>query len=1329
MIDRIIEWSTRNRFLTLVLVAALGVAGVWSVRRTPVDAIPDLSENQVIVFADWMGRSPQEIEDQVTYPLSVNLQGLAGVKAVRSTSEFSFSMINVIFDDSVDFYFARTRVLERLSIAQTMLPEGVAPYLAPDATALGQIFWYTVEGEGRDLGELRAVQDWYVRYQLWSVPGVAQVSSVGGMPREWQVDVDPERLRAWGVTLGELYGAIARGNSSVGGRVVQKGNAEFLVRGVGWIRDARDIEDTVVASRAGTPVRVRDVATVQLGSEFRRSVLEKDGGEAVGGVVMMRYGENPLSVTAALHDKLRELAPGLPAGVRVVPFYDRTRLIGDAVATVSHTVIEEMLVASLVILLVMRHLGASLIVCVTLPLAVLGAFVLMQRTGVPSNIMSLSGIAISIGVLVDQAIVLTDNAMHRLRERFGDGPVTGDTRELLVGPCKEVGRPIFFAIAIMIISFLPVFALGGMEGKMFHPLAWTKTFALVSVGVLTITLLPALLPLVLRGRIRAEEDSWLVRSVVVIYRPVLAWLMERHRAVVVAFACILGLGWVLAGRLGREFMPPLDEGSILDMPVTVPRASVTEAADDLKARDALLRKFPEVEQVVGKAGRADTPTDPSPLDMVETMVNLRPRDAWPRRHLEFDDARDETAAVLAELETRGIVAKTPTQRRTDLANDATMFAVETFDARARELALQRLAESAPDLERALVRRGVDATIAFLRSEGRLLRAPDETDAAELTSALLPAYGRHFAELVLAADVAPFLRDAAAGLVTRGVVTERPDLLVETRGTLASLAFDLRSTFGGEPPDLVDRTRAELAETRSAFVAERLEHLRWELDGLAPAAYPVAAAEQLVAAARARDVLSREPAEGELVEVRRARESAFHPFLRPKTKQELLQEMDSTIRVPGWANIWTQPIVNRIDMLATGVRTMIGVKVFGSDLTQIQSVSDQVADVLRGIRGAVDVFPDQSTGEGYVEVTVDRERAARYGVNVGDVQDVIEIAVGGRAITQTVEGRERYPVRVRYARDARLDEESLRRVLVAARGAAPAGGMGGGAMDGMGAAPAAPAATAPLQVPLAEVADVRVVEGPSMIKSENGTLRNYVQLNVRDRDIVGFVEEAQRAVEERVQIPPGMHLEWSGQFEHQVRARRTLQVVFPAVVLLILVILYVTYHDFAHALLMLLAVPGALAGGVIFQSLFGFNFSVAVWVGYIACFGMATETGIVMLVYLREAVARHGGIENIPSVEALREIVIDGAVRRLRPKLLTEGTTIIGLAPMLWATGAGAEVIRPMAAPVLGGILMADEVIDVFLPVLFYWVEKRRWHRAQRGRAAARASATPGPTRA
>jgi Cu(I)/Ag(I) efflux system membrane protein CusA/SilA len=1230
MIERVIAWSVRNRFLVLVLVAAFAVLGVFALRKTPIDAIPDLSENQVIVFADWAGRSPREVEDQVTRPLSLHLEGLARVKSVRGSSEAGFSMIDVIFEDDVDFYFARTRVQERLATAGSSLPARVTPYMAPDATALGQILWYTVEGEGRDLGELRAIEDFYVRPRLASVPGVAQVASIGGKVREWQVEIDPDRLAGLGLTLGEVSSAVSRSNDAVGAGTISKSNAEYIVRGIGWVKDGRDLEDAVVAARDGVPVRVRDVARVELGPAPRRGVLERDGREAVGGVVLMRFGENPRSVTAAVHEKLDALAPGLPEGVRVVPFYERTRLIDDAISTVATTVLVEIAIACAVIFLVMRHLGASLVVCLTLPLAILGSFIGMRCLGVTSNIMSLSGIAISVGVLVDQAIVLADNAMHRLRERFGDGEVEGDTRELLVGPCQEVGRPVFFAILVMLVSFLPVFALSGMEGKMFHPLAWTKTLALLSVGVLTITLLPALLPVVLRGRIRSEEESWLVRSVAAVYRPVLSWLMDRPKLVLGSFVAILAVGIVLAGRMGSEFMPPLDEGSILDMPVTVPRVSVAQAADDLAARDALLREFPEVASVVGKAGRAETPTDPSPLSMIETMVDLRPKEEWPYRHLDYDDALAESRAVLDLLVARGVVKACPDEERAAVANDGTMFAVESFDAAMRAFCLRRRA----------------------------------------------AWGRELAPLS--------------------------------------------------------------ADGRAASLAKKTVELRWELDALAPATYADAAVTGFARTARDRGVLLREAEADDVAEVRRSREGAFRPYLRQNTKRDLLQEMDAYVRVPGWANIWTQPIVNRIDMLATGVRTTVGVKVFGPDEATIRRVADEVAGILRAVPGAVDVAPDQSAGASYVEVRVDRQRAARSGANAADVLDVVETALGGKVVSQTLDAGERTAVRVRCSRAARADEAALRRILVPTAGrtaespaamSGPAAGMAMGAapadvvtadpMGGMsGGTPASaprPAAVATVagswspdpgragqgSVPLSAVADVRIVEGPTMIRSENGSLCGYVQMNVRDRDLAGFVEEAPRVVAERVATPPGVALEWSGQFEHEVHVRRTLAVVFPVVVALIFLILWWTWRDSAHAALLMLAVPGALAGGVIVQALFGHPFSTAAWIGYAACFGMATQTGIVMLVYLRKAAAEAGALDG------LRDVVLSGAVRRLRPKLLTEAVTVLAIAPMLSAVGTGAEVMRPMAAPVLGGILVADEVIDVVLPVLFYALEERR----------------------
>src|SRR6516225_2216511 len=650
MIESIIVWSIRNRYVVILASLAMAVAGVRAMLTMPVDAIPDLSENQVIVFADWMGRSPQEIEDQVTYPLSSKLQGLAGVKVIRSSSEFNFSMITIIFEESVDYYFARQRVLEKLTTIAPEMPPGVVTYMAADATAVGQIFWYTVEGEGKSLDELRSLQDWFVRYQLNSVPGVAEVASVGGAPREYQVDLDPNKLRAYGVSLGEVYSAVARSNSSVGGRIIHQGNAEYLIRSVGWIENLGDIRDTVVAQRKnGTPLRIGDLGAVQIGPTFRRSVLEKDGKEVVGGVVLMRYGENPLEVTRRIKEKISTPQAGLPAGVRIIPFYDRTPLIHKALETVSGTVKEELIVCTLAILLVMGHLGNAFVVAVTLPMAILFSFLMMRLLGISSNIMSLAGISISVGILIDQAVVMGENAAHHLSRRFGRERVTGDTTEIVIAACRTVGRPIFFSVLITILSFLPVFALTGREGKMFHPLAYTKTFALIGVALLSITLVPALIPIFLKGRIRSEDENWLVRTMITIFKPMLAWLMDRTTLVCWLFVVILGLGYVASTKLGREFMPDLDEQSLMDMPTTVPRASIAQVERDIRVRNEILRGFPEVWQVVGKAGRAETPTDPSPLDMVETVINLRDHDVWPTRKLKFEDAVAQTKVALDAL--------------------------------------------------------------------------------------------------------------------------------------------------------------------------------------------------------------------------------------------------------------------------------------------------------------------------------------------------------------------------------------------------------------------------------------------------------------------------------------------------------------------------------------------------------------------------------------------------------------------------------------------------------------------------------------------------------
>jgi Cu(I)/Ag(I) efflux system membrane protein CusA/SilA len=1217
MIARIIEFSVRNRWLVILLWLGIALWGGWALWHTPVDAIPDLSENQVIVFADWMGRSPADIEEQVTYPLSVQLQGLAGVKTIRSSSEPNFSMITIIFDDKTDFYFARTRVLERLTTAKASLPAEVSPQLAPDATALGQIFWYTVEGGGLSTDALRAVEDFTVKYQLASIPGVAEVASVGGFVRQYQVDVDPAKLRIYNLPLSAVYSAIAASNASVGGKAIATVNSEYLIRSVGWLKGIEDLENVVVETRAGVPIRIKDVAIVQLGPEFRRSALEKNGGEAVGGVVMMRLGQNPLQVTEAIKQKIREIQPGLPAGVRIVPFYDRTRLIESAIHTVTGTLTEEMIIACVAILLLLttirtlrsahRGIAAGLrsafVVCVTLPMAVLISFLLMYYLDIPSNIMSLSGIAISIGILVDASVVMVENATHELHQHFGSRPVTGDTTEIVVRACRLVGRPIFFSVLIMLLSFLPIFAFGGQEGKLSHPLAFTKSFAMCGVALLAITLVPAMIPLLIRGQLSGEEENPIVRSFIHIYKPMLSWVIERPGVVWTILALIVGIGLGLARHLGSEFMPELNEGSIMDMPLTAPRVPMAQAVDDVQVRDRFLRSFPEVEQVVGKIGRAETATDPSPLDMVETIVSLRPTEVWPKRKIKFDDAMKQAAVVAEAMKQRGCLKGFDD----DLLNTASQIALSEFDRSMRDLARRRQIEFAATLPGDLDERAAVA------------RWRDRTKALNWE-----------------------LFDYAKVAIN--------DLLIDA----------LSRTAHGTPNEGANPQADQRSKLRDELVEAHAKKL----------------------------------------------------FLWTRTKDDLVKEMDSELQMPGWGNVWTQPIINRVNMLATGVRTQIGVKVFGpsgrsldDSIKDVQRASERIAQRLREVPGAVDVVADQATGKRYVQVEIDRAKAARYGVNVEDVSQAVEVAMGGGRVTSTVEGRQRFSVQLRYQRNDWQDVEKLNEVLVAGRASA-AMTTGVSEMPRESAKPQ----EATILVPLGQVADVRIVDGPSMIKSENGRLRNYVTLNVRDRDIVGFVEEARRAIQpiEAQLAGSGMSIEWSGEFENQLRARQTLTLIFPMVATLILLLLYVTFKDLMDTMLVFLAVLGALAGAVIFQAIFGFNFSVIVSIGYVAAFGMATQTGVIMLVYLREAIDRRGGLMNIHSLDELKQAVIEGAVHRLRPKLLTEGVAIVGLVPMLWAAGTGADIMRPMAAPVLGGLLISDEVIDLMIPVLFYWIRKRRW---------------------
>ena len=1035
MINRLIEFSLKNRPLVLIAYLILAAWGYWALLKTPIDAIPDLSENQVIVYTDWSGRSPQEVEDQITYPLTTNLQGLAGVKNVRSSSAFGFSMINVIFQDDVDLYFARTRVLERLSLASSFLPEGAVPVLGPDATGVGQVFWYTVEGP-YDGGTLHSLQDWFIKYQLNSVAGVAEVASIGGWVRQYQIDVDPTKLRGYNISLSTLVSAVQRSNNNVGAKVLEVNDTEEAVRGVGLINSVDDLNNIVLSASGGTPVYIRNVADVHVGPEFRRGALDKAGKEVVGGVVVIRNGANALEIIDAIKQKIRALEPGLPKGVHIVPFYDRSDLIRHSVDTLKTALIEEIVLVTLAHVLFLWHFRSILIVTLPLPLAVLCSFLFMHYIGISSNIMSLGGIAIAIGVLVDAGIVMTENVLRKAEQHYeAHGEYRSAIEQITFEAAKMVGRPIFFAMAIIILAFVPVFALTGMEGKLFHPLAFTKTFAMVGSTLIAVTLVPVLCTFLIRGKLHREEDNPLMRGLRGLYKPTLKWAL-RHRVLTLGAAVVIFISAVLlATTIGSEFMPPLNEETALFMPITDPSISLTKAGQILRWQDEVIAQDPLVASVVGKIGRAESAIDPAPVNMTETVIVFKPKNQWPS------------------------------------------------------------------------------------------------------------------------------------------------------GT---------------------------------------------------------------------------------------------------TKETILQRLDEKLRMPGVTNIWTQPIRNRIDMLSTGIRTQVGVKIFGSDLATIEQKAEEIERVLHRVPGAVDLYAERITGAPYLEIKTNREAAARYGINVGEVQGVIETAIGGKNLTTVIDGRQRLPVRVRYARDFREDPDTLSRVLVTASNGA--------------------------QIPLGEIADIRLVMGPTMISSENGLLRGTVLMNVRGRDVGGFVADAQRAVARQVKMPQGYYIEWSGQYENEISARKRLELVIPIVFLIIFLLLYKTYNSFREASHVILAVPFALSGGVFLLKLLGYNFSVAVWVGFIALFGTAVQTGVVMVIYLEEAVARKKAVEGKLTLAGLREAVIEGALLRLRPKVMTVSTIVAGLLPIMWSARTGAEVMKPLATPVLGGMVSSLLHVLIVTPVIFTWLRERELRR-------------------
>ncbi len=1069
MIQRLIHFALQNRFLVLCLALLLTAWGVKSVYETPVDAIPDLSENQVIVFADWSGRSPQEVEDQVTYPLSVNLQGLAGVKTVRANSMFGFSLITVIFEDKIDNYFARSRVLERLSYISSLLPEGVRPQLGPDATGLGWVYQYYLQVDpklapqgGYDLGQLRAVQDWFVRYQLNAVQGVAEVASIGGFVKQYQIDVSSEKMRSVGVMLSEVLEAVKQGNMNVGGKVAEENGMEFVVRGIGLVKSTADLENISVKVKDGVPVYLRDLATITLGGDFRRGALDVDGHEKVGGVVVMRTGENAMNVIKRVKAKIADISRSLPPGVSIKSFYDRSELIDRTIDTLKHALWEEALLVTLAHIIFLFHFRSIFIVTLPLPASILISFILMNAFGISSNIMSLSGIAIAIGVLVDAGIVMTENVIRhceRAEQKKGGRLNAQETWDETLNAAKQVGRPIFFAMTIIILAFVPVFMYGGQAGKLFHPLAYAKTFALVGATLLSVTLVPVLCSLLVRGPFHSEGDNWVMKFLLRLYDPVLRWAIRHPAPVLIAAALLLasaltiafGLpeavtkrvndaGWPkLAHNLrgfGSEFMPTLEEGSLLYMPVLLPSTALGEVKRIMSWQDEVLKQSHEVESVAGKLGRSETATDPAPVEMIETTIMLKPKSQW----------------------------------------------------------------------------------------------------------------------------------------------------------------------------------------RSGM-----------------------------------------------------------------TKEKLIADFtEKMTALPGYVPGFLQPIENRILMISTGIRAQVGVKILGDDLDQMQQLAFDVEKIVRDVPGATGVAPSRVQGKPYLEITPDRAAIARFGLKLSDLMDIIETGIGGKNVSTTIMGRERFPIQVRLERQERDDIENLTRLLI-------------NAADGK-------------TVPLGQVATIKRVIGPSEIASENGRLRTFVQANVQGRDLGSFVEEVRQRVKDGITLPLGVTIEYSGQYEQLLESNHTLKFMFPVVLLTIFLLLCLVYHSALEAAHVILAVPFALSGGVFLQWLLGYNFSVAVWVGYISLFGIAIQTGIVMVVYLEEMwdkkkrdLAEQG---RKPDGNDLLNAVQDGARLRLRPKVMTVATTVASLLPIMWSDRAGSEVMKPLAAPVIGGMLSSLVHILVVTPVIFAWLRRR-----------------------
>jgi Cu(I)/Ag(I) efflux system membrane protein CusA/SilA len=1047
VIARWIDWCARNRFLIFTGTLFLVLAGIWALRRIPLDALPDISDVEVIIHVPWAGQPPNLIEDQVTYPIVTALLAAPHVKAVRAQTMFGDSYVFVVFEDGTDLYWARSRVLEYLQQIQGRLPEGVHPVIGPDATGAGWVYEYALvdHSHQHSLADLRSVQDWYLRYQLETVPGVAEVASIGGFVRQYQVNLDPDKLRAYGVPLSTVIEKVRGSTNEVGGSLLEMGGAEYMIRGLGYLRSLSDLETVPVTTKNGTPVLIRDLGTVTFGPDIREGVAEWQGeGETVGGIVVMRYGMNALTVINGVKQKLAEIKPSLPPGVEVVSGYDRSGLIRASIETLQRDLLEEAIIVSIVIIVFLFHFRSALIPILTLPIAVIASFIPMYYLHVSSNIMSLGGLALAIGVLVDAAIVMVENGYRQLSEKQAERTEKipeAERRCILLNAAKQVGPPIFFSLLVIVVSFLPVFLLEAQEGRMFHPLAWTKTLAVGFSSLLAITLVPVLMLLFIRGRLRPESRNPLSVVTQAVYLPLLRLCLRFRKTTLLLNLIFLIVTLPLALKIGSQFMPPLFEGSALYMPTALPGISIGQASQLLQEQDRIIRTFPEVETVFGAVGRSDSATDNAPLDMYDTTVMLKPRSQW-----------------------------------------------------------------------------------------------------------------------------------------------RPGM----------------------------------------------------------------------------------------------------------TYERLIQEMDAKLQFPGLSNTWTMPVENRLDMELTGIKTPLGMKIQGPTLESIQQAGAQIQQALSSLPDMRSIFAERVSQGFYINIEVNRAEAARYGLTVADVHQAVSSGIGGQMVTENIEGRERYPVNVRYNRDFRDSVEALRRVLIAT----PAGA----------------------QIPIDEVAKISFSRGPAMIRDEDGALTGYVYIDLNTKNYGGFVKSADSVLRQKLSLPAGYTYKWSGEYEFEQRAKERLQLILPVVFFVIFLLLYMVFHSVTEAAVLIFPTIYALTGGLILQKLLGYNFSVAVWVGYIALFGIAVETGVVMVVYLHEALNRRLATGVLLKHEDIEAAVIEGAVQRLRPKLMTVCVVLASLVPILWETGVGADVMKPIVAPIVGGMITSTIHVLILVPVFFAVMKERALRRGTLGPA-------------